>query len=483
MKKRLSGKKRRWIFLAAAALVLAAYFACTVLALRGHQEKINAADIRQEEENRSRIILTGKNYYLEDEDAGNYLKEEKELLEQRETKPEEPELPQPEEQKETARETESSSPREEFTTETRRSEPSSENPTEPSSEEPTDPEPSSENPQEPSTEKPTDPEPLSEEPEEPSSDEPKTKEDPTEPSSEDPAPEPSSEEKPTQEKPSDAPESPSGERPSGEPGPSGGGEEDPTDPSEPPSENKQPLISTDISGEPYGTDPVFSVRGTTWQGNVIENFYYTVTLDGTQLYSSGSSGGWTAYGAYDVPEGEHSVYIRVEDPVEQTTAEAWYLLTVAASQNVPTEERVYLTLEAQALGFGILLQTSDYIYKGENAAHFVKRVLEANGFSPAIDEGSSYLSRIYRWGIKPGEPEIPENLKTYLGDPYADADPDSLGERDYYATSGWIYLLNGEFQGVGLYGVILQDGDEIHLGFAPMGGDEYSGNVYYYGQW
>ena len=254
-------------------------------------------------------------------------------------------------------------------------------------------------------------------------------------------------------------------------------------PSEPESEDKTPHISTDISADAYGADPVFSVLGTSWKGIAIDSYYYYVSLDGAQLYSTGSSGGWTRYGASGLSAGDHSVYIQVQDPAEHTTAEAWYTLTVAGSENPKTDAQVYLTVEAEALGFGTLLVTSDTIYKGENAASFVKRMLEENGFTPAIDEGSSYLSRIYGWQIKPGQPQVPESLTMYLGEPYGDEDPNSLGERDYYATSGWIYLLNGTFQGVGLSGVSLNDGDEIHLGFAPMGGDEYSGNIYYYGQW
>ncbi len=392
MKKNWWRKNRRWIFLIIAAAIAAVYIVTSAVSLHSHGEKPNSANIQELYSDRSQIIVTGKDYSLEEEDAEKYIEEQEEI--QQETEPEDPK------------------------------------------------------------EKPA---------------ESIVKEDETQPDQE---PETGDQ----QPGPGDGPGPGEGDGPGGD---DDGKEEE----SKPDKESKLPKIEHTIQDTPYGSNIVFQVRGTDYKGRVIDAFYYEVTLDGFRLSSVEISGdGWVSYRADGLEEGAHSIVIKIKDKDGNTsTQEA--VLNVEEAQDVKIDSYVTLTVEAEALGFGTLLQVTDSIYKDESAAHFVKRVLEANGFTPSIDNASSYLSRIYKAGIKPGPATVPEKIQEFLGEPYDDFDPDSLGERDYYATSGWIYLVNGAYMGVGMYGTTLQDGDEIHLGFAPSGGDEYNGNVYNYGDW
>ncbi len=250
----------------------------------------------------------------------------------------------------------------------------------------------------------------------------------------------------------------------------------------PPEVIKTPQIESNITDETYGTDLAFAVRGTDYKGRVIDKFYYTVLFDGNLMYSTESSGdGWVTYRVYGATEGPHEVSVTVTD-TEGNKGTKTYPMNVSTEADVPVDEYVTLEVEANIVGFGYAVSVTEQIYKDESAAHFVRRVLESNGFGVNMDE-SAYLRRVY--GIYPGEPNIPEPYKSYIdevhGELYGVLDTESLGEKDFTAESGWIYLHNGVFSDVGLPGVTLQDGDIIHIGFTLWKGFEYNGTWGYFG--
>ena len=241
-----------------------------------------------------------------------------------------------------------------------------------------------------------------------------------------------------------------------------------------------PVIETSLrDGAAFAKDIYFTVMAFDHNGVLIDSYYYSVFLDGTLIYPQGTEGNASVYREYGLEAGEHDVSILATD-TEGYSAVRNYAVSVTSEEQELSTQTVRLLVEADSLGFGILLDVSEQITENESAAHFISRILEKYSYTPDMNE-NNYLRRIYHPGIKPSVPVIPESLAEILKErtgsdgPYEDSDPDSLGERDYYATSGWIYLYNDVFMDVGLGAVTLADGDYIHLGFAPGGGSEYSG--------
>ena len=267
-------------------------------------------------------------------------------------------------------------------------------------------------------------------------------------------------------------------------GEGGGGSNTNPEPESPPEINKIPIIESNIGSEEYWSNVAFVIRGTDYKGQVIESFYCSVWFDGILQYSLGSDGdGWITYRVDNQMEGYHEITATVKDKEGNVASKTWTIY-VSVEAAVPINEYVTLEVEARTIGYGYILSMTEQIYKDESAANFVARVLRAYGFEPGMDSGS-YLYRV--WGINVGEANVPEPIKTYVeqaaGELYGVTNPGALGERDYTANSGWVYLYNGYFMGVGLYGVTLTDGDEIHLGFTLWGGAEYDGTWSTYGSW
>lgn len=263
-----------------------------------------------------------------------------------------------------------------------------------------------------------------------------------------------------------------------------GGSNTNPDPVNPPEVNKSPIIETNIGTEEYWSNVAFVVRGTDYKGQVINSFYYSVWFDGVLQYSAGTdSAGWVTYRADNQLEGYHEITVTIKDTEGNTASKTWTIYVSVAAET-PVDEYVTLAVEARVIGYGYVLYVTEQIYKDESAANFVARVLRAYGFEPSMDS-SSYLYRI--WGINAGEADVPEPIRTYVeqaaGELYGVTNPGALGERDYTANSGWIYLYNGWYEDVGLYGVTLTDGDEIHIGFTLWGGAEYDGTWSTLGGW
>lgn len=268
------------------------------------------------------------------------------------------------------------------------------------------------------------------------------------------------------------------------PGEGGGGTNTNPEPESPPEVNKTPVIESNIGSEEYWSNVAYVIRGTDYKGRVIESFYYSVWFDGVLQYSAGTDGaGWVTYRADNQVEGYHEITATVTDSEGNTASKTWTIY-VSVEAEVPVNQYATLEVEARTIGYGYVLSVTEQIYKDESAANFVARVLRAYGFEPSMDN-SSYLYRI--WGINAGEANVPEPIKTYVeqaaGELYGVTNPGALGERDYTENSGWVYLYNGWYQGVGLYGVTLTDGDVIHLGFTLWGGAEYNGTWSTLGGW
>ncbi|MBO4834526.1 MAG: hypothetical protein J5483_00280 [Lachnospiraceae bacterium] len=415
-------RRTKIILAIAAAVVLALYVTGAVFGLRAEGIQTNRTDIRELNEGRSQILLTGKNYTLETEQEEKYLEEQRKKQEEQET------VPDPD--KDQIKEVADSIVTEEMV-----------------------------------------------EPEEPIEEQ--------------------------DDKPDQQPETqPHGGTDSGDgnqtiydngasgtgggdgPGEGSGGSNTNPEPESPPEVNKTPIIESNIGSEEYWSNVAYVIRGTDYKGRVIESFYYSVWFDGVLQYSAGVDGsGWVTYRADNQVEGYHEITATVTDTEGNSASKTWTIYVSVAAE-VPVNQYVTLEVEARVIGYGYVLSTTEQIYKDESAANFVARVLRAYGFDPSMD-GSSYLYRI--WGINAGEANVPEPIRTYVeqaaGELYGVTNPGGLGERDYTANSGWVYLYDGVYMGVGLYGVTLQDGDVIHLGFTLWGGAEYDGTWSTLGGW
>ena len=244
-------------------------------------------------------------------------------------------------------------------------------------------------------------------------------------------------------------------------GDGGEGGDNPTEnPDEPDDVNKNPIIECSLSdGVTTSTELRFTLRGVDYRGRAIDSFNYKAWVNGSQVYSSGTEGGYAVYRS-TLPEGRYEVTVYVVDG-EGNDSSVTY---TAYAEGAPVAEggQVYLTIDMTSIGHGIALETVEDIYEGQSVASFVDTALKQNGLTPYWRSGW-YLERIGGVYVDVDNITIPEE---YQGSEYLDGqDPYSLGEKDVVATSGWLYYLNGAFMEVGMGGVTLMDGDEVELYF------------------
>ena len=254
------------------------------------------------------------------------------------------------------------------------------------------------------------------------------------------------------------------------PGDGGDGGSNPAhDPEEPEDVNKDPIIDCSLSdGETIpGADLMFTLKGTDYKGQLIDSFYYSVTIDGSKLYSEGVSGSFTTYRARGLSDGSHEINIIVTD-VEGNNTTVFY--TVNADGESDEEVFMisgYLTLDITHIGRGTPVYDFCYeVPEGTSVSDFVEKALGSCGYAVQRGVGSSfYLARIVKPGIvgNPDNLDIPEeyNDEVYL----QGQDSDSLGEKDIVASSGWLYMYNGVYMDVGMGSVTLEDGDEVLIWF------------------
>ena len=255
--------------------------------------------------------------------------------------------------------------------------------------------------------------------------------------------------------------------------------------------NKKPIIESSLRNEDIieGGNLTFTVRGRDYRNEVIDPFNYEVKLNGSLLYSTGvDDEGYVTYRSLEsLPEGENEIAIYIEDK-EGNSSSVSYRVISREAEPAFIDEYASLTVDARVLGLGILLSTKEAITKDESAAHFVDRVLWNAGFAPDAVNNlyGYYLARLNSGGIVGGAENIkvPDAISNLVGElDYNMIDPNSLGERDLNGYSGWVYLYNYSYMGVGLSNITLRDGDEIIICFTLANGAEYDGTWYYYGDW
>lgn len=230
----------------------------------------------------------------------------------------------------------------------------------------------------------------------------------------------------------------------------------------------------------------FTVRATSYKNVQLGAFDITVTINGSKIYSSGNQNGTISYRtSQSLRNGQNEVIIQATDD-EGYTATKIYTVVVNSDQQQKEDGTMRVTLRADVLGLGVIFDETVVFYEGENLPYVVDRAFKQAGitysYSGTFDYGF-YLQRIYKTGVTDGY-VIPGSILDKLEEENASwvgYEKDSLGEKDFYYWSGWVYRLNGYFPD-GFSVIPAEDGSEIEILFTLNNGNEYDG-TWFNGDW
>lgn len=230
----------------------------------------------------------------------------------------------------------------------------------------------------------------------------------------------------------------------------------------------------------------FTVRATSYKNVQLGAFDISVTVNGSKIYSSGNQDGTVSYRTSQSPrDGQNEVTIQATDD-EGYTATKTYTVVVNSDQQQKEGGTMRVTLRADVLSLGVIFDETVVFYEGENLPYVVDRAFKQAGivysYSGTFDYGF-YLQRIYKTGVTDGY-VIPGPILDKLEEENASwvgYEKDSLGEKDFYYWSGWVYRLDGYFPD-GFSAIPAEDGSEIEILFTLNNGNEYDG-TWFYGDW
>lgn len=230
----------------------------------------------------------------------------------------------------------------------------------------------------------------------------------------------------------------------------------------------------------------FTVRATSYKNVQLGAFDISVTVNGSKIYSSGNQDGTVSYRtSQSLRDGQNEVTIQATDD-EGYTATKTYTVVVNSDQQQKEGGTMRVTLRADVLSLGVIFDETVVFYEGENLPYVVDRAFKQAGIvyshSGTFDYGF-YLQRIYKTGVTDGY-VIPGPILDKLEEENASwvgYEKDSLGEKDFYYWSGWVYRLDGYFPD-GFSAIPAEDGSEIEILFTLNNGNEYDG-TWFYGDW
>lgn len=230
----------------------------------------------------------------------------------------------------------------------------------------------------------------------------------------------------------------------------------------------------------------FTVRATSYKNVQLGAFDISVTVNGSKIYSSGNQDGTVSYRtSQSLRDGQNEVTIQATDD-EGYTATKTYTVVVNSDQQQKEGGTMRVTLRADVLSLGVIFDETVVFYEGENLPYVVDRAFKQAGivysYSGTFDYGF-YLQRIYKTGVTDGY-VIPGPILDKLEEENASwvgYEKDSLGEKDFYYWSGWVYRLDGYFPD-GFSAIPAEDGSEIEILFTLNNGNEYDG-TWFNGDW
>lgn len=243
-------------------------------------------------------------------------------------------------------------------------------------------------------------------------------------------------------------------------------------------ESKLPTIDTDLmDGETYGGSYLgFYVTAKDYKSNRISRQFFVVYANDKRIYSSGTDDDKGNYD-FDLRDGENTVRITVTDKEGNSLTRSY---TVNGDTGIENEENgiVNISLSARNINLGYLAGPKTMtIYRNEKLSYVITRFLRENGFgydyTGSLSSGF-YLQRIKKPGMLSGW-SIPDDIQELLDDKGVSSmgwDEDSLGEKDIYEGSGWMYSYNGEVVDSGFSSIVVKDGDDVEIWFTTHLGDD-----------
>lgn len=230
----------------------------------------------------------------------------------------------------------------------------------------------------------------------------------------------------------------------------------------------------------------FTVQAITYKKEPLNSFYVIVKVNGKKLYSSGMQHNVISYRtSKELQEGNNEISVTATDK-EGNVATKNYHITVKKEEVQVEAGTMRVKLQADVLGLGTLLDETVVFYEGENLPYVVDRAFKKAGmkykYTGTFDYGF-YLQRIYKPGITNGY-KIPAPILKKLEEEncsWVGFETNSLGEKDFYYWSGWLYRMDGYFPD-GLSTIPAEDGSEIELLFTLNNGAEYNG-TWFSGKW
>ena len=230
----------------------------------------------------------------------------------------------------------------------------------------------------------------------------------------------------------------------------------------------------------------FTVQATTYKKEPLSSFYVTVKVNGKKLYSSGTQHNVISYRtSQELQDGSNEISVTATDK-EGNTATKNYHVTVRKEEAQVEGGTMRVKLQADVLGLGTIFNEKVVFYEGENLPYVVDRAFKQAGikykYTGTFDYGF-YLQRIYRQGITNGY-KIPTPILQKLEEEncsWVGYETDSLGEKDFYYWSGWLYRMDGYFPD-GLSTIQAEDGSEVEILFTLNNGAEYNG-TWFSGNW
>lgn len=185
-------------------------------------------------------------------------------------------------------------------------------------------------------------------------------------------------------------------------------------------------------------------------------------------------------------DGEYEVGIEATDADGQTVSKT-YKINYEHAEDGELIGYATMGIEASTINCGYIIEPVKIpVYEGENSAHALTRLIQANGYdysnTGSVDSGF-YLSAIL--GANARRPKtatkdlildasLNDDLKD-LGIGWWEGTEGELGEFDYAQGSGWMYCLNNIFPNVGFADSYLSAGDVVRVQFTLAYGSDIGG--------